>query len=124
MRLNQVTVPAIDVAGCVAFYRTLGFRLIVDALPRYARLEAPDGEATLSVEQAETAAAGGPILFLECEDLDHQVEALRGDGIRFDSPPTDQPWLWREARLQDPAGNRLCLYHAGPHRRFPPWRIA
>src|SRR3989442_5453961 len=44
-------------------------------------------------------------------------------GIQFDSAPTDQPWLWREARLRDPAGNSLCLYSAGPNRRHPPWRV-
>jgi hydroxymethylpyrimidine/phosphomethylpyrimidine kinase len=33
------------------------------------------------------------------------------------------PWLWREARLRDPSGNEICLYHAGANRRFPPWRI-
>ena len=37
--------------------------------------------------------------------------------------PVEQPWLWREARLTDPAGNRLCLYQADENRRFPPWRI-
>jgi catechol 2,3-dioxygenase-like lactoylglutathione lyase family enzyme len=35
MNLNQVTLPALDVAPAVAFYRQLGLRLIVDALPRY-----------------------------------------------------------------------------------------
>jgi hydroxymethylpyrimidine/phosphomethylpyrimidine kinase len=35
----------------------------------------------------------------------------------------DQRWLWREAYLRDPAGNVLCIYHAGTNRRFPPWRI-
>ena len=44
-------------------------------------------------------------------------------GIRFESQPRDQPWLWREAYLRDPAGNLICLYHAGENRRNPPWRI-
>jgi hydroxymethylpyrimidine/phosphomethylpyrimidine kinase len=34
-----------------------------------------------------------------------------------------QSWLWREAWLRDPAGNAVCLYHAGANRRFPPWRL-
>jgi hypothetical protein len=42
---------------------------------------------------------------------------------RFDSGPEDQSWLWREAWLRDPAGNRLYLFFAGENRRFPPWRI-
>jgi hydroxymethylpyrimidine/phosphomethylpyrimidine kinase len=31
--------------------------------------------------------------------------------------------MWREARLRDPDGNIIFLYHAGEARRFPPWRI-
>jgi catechol 2,3-dioxygenase-like lactoylglutathione lyase family enzyme len=57
VNLNQVTLPARDVAPAVAFYRRLGLRLIVDALPRYVRFECPDGESTLSVEQAHAAGA-------------------------------------------------------------------
>ncbi len=41
----------------------------------------------------------------------------------FDAPPQDRPWRWREAHFADPAGNLLCLFHAGPDRRFPPWRL-
>ena len=32
-------------------------------------------------------------------------------------------WLWREARLVDPSGNVICLYHAGENRLNPPWRV-
>jgi catechol 2,3-dioxygenase-like lactoylglutathione lyase family enzyme len=125
MNLNQVTLPARDLAPAVAFYRTLGLRLIVDALPRYVRFECPDGESTLSLEQVPELGSGpGAIVYLECSDLDGTVARLVADGIRFDSPPTDQPWLWREARLRDPAGNALCLFQAGRNRRDPPWRVS
>jgi catechol 2,3-dioxygenase-like lactoylglutathione lyase family enzyme len=124
MRLNQVTLPARDLAPAVAFYRTLGFRLIVDALPRYARFECPDGDSTLSLELAPGVGNGvAPLVYFECDDLDRTVEGLLAAGIRFDALPADQPWLWREARLRDPAGNALCLYHAGANRRHPPWRV-
>ena len=52
-----------------------------------------------------------------------RMQRLAAEGIRFDSLPTDRPWLWREARLRDPAGNALCLFFAGPNRRDPPWRV-
>jgi len=124
MNLNQVTLPAADVGSAAAFYQDLGFRLIVDALPRYVRFECPDGESTISLEHAPERAAGpGPVVYFECEDLDQTVERLTAAGIRFDSLPVDQPWLWREARLQDPAGNHLCLFRAGKNRRYPPWRV-
>jgi catechol 2,3-dioxygenase-like lactoylglutathione lyase family enzyme len=124
MNLNQVTLPARDLAPAVAFYQRLGLRLIVDALPRYVRFECPDGESTLSVEQTAQLGVGpAPVVYLECADLDGTVGRLVKEGIRFDSLPTDRPWLWREARLRDPAGNALCLFFAGPNRRDPPWRV-
>jgi catechol 2,3-dioxygenase-like lactoylglutathione lyase family enzyme len=124
MRLNQVTVPARDIEQSVAFYQTLGLRLIVKS-PHYARFELPDGEATFSIhlsDDVEGAARGAQIYF-ECADLDARVAALKAEGIVFDTGPVDQNWLWREAWLSDPAGVRLCFYHAGENRRYPPWRI-
>ena len=124
MDLNQVTLPAVDVGTAAAFYQRLGFRLIVDALPRYARLECPEGESTFSLEHAPERSAGScPTVYFECQHLDETVGRLMAAGVQFDSGPTDQPWLWREARLRDPAGNSLCLYWAGRNRRYPPWRV-
>ena len=124
MNLNQVTLPAVDLEASVGFYQRLGLRLIVKDPPRYARFECPDGESTLSVELAGGSTGGtAPVVYFECDDLDGTVERLRAAGIAFDDLPDDKPWLWREARLRDPAGNRLCLFHAGRNRRFPPWRI-
>ena len=59
----------------------------------------------------------------QCEDLDATVARLKHRGLEFDHEPKDQPWLWREARLRDPAGNVIVLFHAGENRRFPPWRV-
>ena len=125
MRLNQVTVPALDVEASVAFYRGLGLRLIVSALPRYARFECPDGDSTFSLHQVQQSPAGpGAIVYFECESLDNTVSELKGLGYRFTQDPKDEPWLWREARLVDPSGNVVCLYSAGENRRNPPWRMA
>ena len=124
MNLNHVTLPAQDLTPTVAFYQQLGLRLIVEDLPHYARFECPDGESTLSLEQVTESLVGPrPVIYLECDDLDQTVRRLSTAGIQFDTLPTDQPWLWREARLRDPAGNLLCLYWAGRNRRYPPWRV-
>ena len=124
MRLNQVTVPALDVARSIAFYRTLGLRLIVKD-EHYARFELPDGESTLSIHLTDdaTGAAQGASIYLECDDLDARIAELKSKGIVFDSDPVDQSWLWREAWLSDPAGVRICLFKAGQARRYPPWRL-
>ena len=123
MQLNQVTVPALDVQASVAFYRGLGLRLIVSSA-HYARFECPDGGSTFSVHLAEKAAPSpGVVVYFECEDLDRRVTDLKASGYRFAREPQDEPWMWREARLLDPAGNEVCLYWAGENRRFPPWRV-
>lgn len=124
MNLNQVTVPSTDVAASVAFYKTLGLRLIVDSVPRYARFECPDGNSTFSVERAESISSGDSIVvYFECENLDEVVTSLKSAGIVFDSDVVDQTWLWREARLKDPSGNQICLFFAGTNRKNPPWRV-
>jgi catechol 2,3-dioxygenase-like lactoylglutathione lyase family enzyme len=125
VNLNQVTLPSTNLAVAREFYLRLGLRLIVDALPRYARFECPHGGATLSLHLATqpTPAREWPVIHFECEDLDAVCKRLAATGIAFESGPLDQPWLWREARLRDPDGNALCLYRAGRNRRFPPWRI-
>ena len=124
MNLNQVTVPAVDVAASVEFYKRLGLRLIVDSVPRYARFECPDGESTFSIHQVEDVPnTSGLTVYFECDDLDQLVVRLVAEGIHLESEPKDQRWLWREARLKDPAGNEICLFYGGENRRDPPWRI-
>lgn len=121
MRLNQVTLPAKDLARSIAFYERLGFILIVQN-DHYARFENPSDHSTLSLESRGDGGEGAHVYF-ECEDLDARVAALKAKGIAFDSGPEDKSWLWREAWLSDPSGNQLCLYFAGDNRRFPPWRL-
>jgi len=65
----------------------------------------------------------GTSIYFECENLDEHVQRLKKDGIKFELEPTDQRWLWREARLKDLDGNHLILYNAGKNRLNPPWRI-
>ena len=123
MRLNQATMPCTDVADSVDFYTRLGLVQIV-ASDHYARFVCPDGDTTLSVHVVdEVAEDAAPVVYFECDDLDLTVRKLESAGIVFDSQPEDQRWLWREARLRDPAGNEVCLYHAGENRLNPPWRI-
>ncbi|HEY5084289.1 MAG TPA: VOC family protein [Rhizomicrobium sp.] len=122
MKLNQVTLPAKNLDASITFYKTLGFLLIVKD-DHYARLENPSDHSTLSLELREDGGDGAHVYF-ECDDLDARATALKAKSVRFDSGPEDKSWLWREAWLRDPAGNRLCLYFAGGNRRFPPWRLA
>jgi catechol 2,3-dioxygenase-like lactoylglutathione lyase family enzyme len=125
MNLNQISLPSTDIARSAAFYRALGFTQIVSHLPSYARFECAAGGSTFSLHQVELVAANsGVIVYFECDNLDATFKELTARGFEFDSAPTDQTWMWREAYLRDPDGNVLCLYFAGENRRNPPWRIA
>lgn len=123
LELNQVTLPATDIARSVAFYTGMGFSQIV-ASPAYARFLCPGGNATFSVHAvASRTARDDTVIYFETPELDALVENLKARGYLFSQEPVDQPWLWREARLADPDGNQICLYFAGHNRIDPPWRL-
>ena len=123
-RLNQVTVTGTNYERSVDFYQRIGLAQIVDSPDTgYARFETAGG-VTLSVQiDPEEKIIATTAIYLECDDLDQRVEQLARGGIAFEHGPRNQPWMWREARLRDPDGNIIFFYHAGEHRRFPPWRI-
>jgi|SRR5450756_423465 len=122
MRLNQVTVTVRDADNAVSFYETLGLRLIVKS-DHYARFLCPDGDGTFSIHVTDAPIDRSTVVYFECEDLDSTVRLLKSSGLVFESDPKDQPWLWREAYLCDPSGNRICLFYGGKNRIDPPWRI-
>ncbi|WP_133469889.1 VOC family protein [Paraglaciecola marina] len=121
MNLNQVTLPVADMPKAVSFYKTLGFNQIVDT-PHYARFECPEGEASFSLVLDQNA-ENGAVIYFEHQALDAWVEQLIAKGIEFKQLPTDQTYLWREAILFDPSGNKIKLYWAGENRLNPPWRV-
>ena len=123
MNLNQVTVAVSDVPRAIVFYQHLGLQLIVESLPDYARFVCPDGQASFSLSREARVLPGSTLIYFECEELDAEVARLQAEGLSFKQLPQDQPWLWREAYLRDPDGNRICLYHAGANRLNPPWRL-
>ena len=122
MNLNQVTIEVSDIPRARDFYQRLGLEMIVSS-DHYARFLCPGG-ATFSIHLAEPMTPGRTGVYFECDDLDDRVVALKASGIVFESDPVDQSWLWREAWMRDPDGNRLCLYFAGENRIDPPWRVS
>ena len=124
MNLNQITVPSLNVVKAIDFYKKLGLRLIVHTHDKYARFECPNGESTFSIHEVEALPKGsGVIVYFEVENVAETVSELQEKGIGFEMMPTNQSWLWMEAKLQDPDGNRIIVYHAGEDRKNPPWRI-
>jgi tRNA (Thr-GGU) A37 N-methylase/predicted enzyme related to lactoylglutathione lyase len=124
MEMNQVTAQVTDLERAERFYTGLGLTPIVRTAD-YVRFECPEGGSTFSLERADAEAGshGLTVYFEFGHDLDEVCSRLAEEGVAFDQPSQDMPWLWREARLEDPDGNRLCLFSAGHNRRYPPWRL-
>ncbi len=124
MRLNHVTIPASDVELSAGFYVRLGLIQVVANYPDYARFVSPEGDTTLSLHRAKPVPV--PVrasIHFEVEDVDQIVAGLKKAGFEFECEPVDQSYLWREATLLDPGGNRIFIYHAGEMRLNPPWRL-
>ncbi len=124
LNLNQITVQVLDVEKSIAFYEKLGLRLIVKNLPSYARFECEAGDTTFSLHQtSEIKNETGAWIYFETENLQETINNLLAQGIFFEEMPTEQTWLWTEARLKDLDNNQIIIYHAGANRKNPPWRV-
>ncbi len=122
MNLNQVTLPVKNMADACLFYRKLGFTQIVDT-PHYARFECPEGAASFSLSLTDKDYCHGATIYFEHQELALWVSQLKSQGIVFEQDITEQRYLWREALLRDPSGNKIKLYWAGEYRLNPPWRV-
>ncbi|MGM0934504.1 MAG: VOC family protein [Bacteroidota bacterium] len=121
LALNQVTVYVTELERSFRFYQQFGLLPIVKS-PHYARFIVPGNEATFSLHIAEKVDSS-TVIYFETPNVDEKVEALRKEGFDFVLEPTEQEWHWREAYLEDPDGNRICIYHAGVERMNPEWRL-
>lgn len=122
MDLNQVTLPVVDMEAAVSFYLTLGFTQIVDT-PHYARFSCPEGNSTFSLSLENEACKNTSVIYFEHEELDLLCENLVKKGVVFEQAPKEERYLWKEAVLKDPSGNKIKLYWAGDNRLSPPWRV-
>ena len=122
MNLNHITLPVIDLDKATEFYRKMGFLQIVDTA-HYARFECPEGNSTFSLSLESEGVENSSVICFENEKLDALVSSLKELGFEFEKDPTDTTYLWREAILYDPSGNKIQLYWAGENRLNPPWRV-
>lgn len=120
VRLNQVTVGASDIVESETFYREFRLELIVRN-DHYLRFVCPDGGSTFSVDLVNVVDHDEQVtVYFEVDDVDAEYDRLGHNGLEFEHPPADMPWLWRGARLRDPDGHRLCIFDAGDNRVHPP----
>ena len=124
MNLNQITIPVLNIEKAIAFYQKLGLELIVSSIPEYARFVCLDGNTTFSLHRVNELHVGeGVWIYFEVSDVDARISELKLKGIQIDEEPTDQPWLWREAKLKDLDNNQIIIYFAGKNRIDPPWKL-
>ena len=123
MDLNQVTVQSKNIVDSIEFYQLLGLILIVEDV-HYARFEMPEGDSTFSVHLVDEIKLSNTVIYFEVNDVVKTVNELKEKGISIICGPREEPWLWHEARLLDPAGNEICIYTAGENRKNPPWRLS
>ncbi|MGE3979490.1 MAG: VOC family protein [Nitrospira sp.] len=108
-----MTLPVIDVAASIRFYRTMGFELIVEE-PHYARFRSSVGDATFSVHAVgKIFGPSQTVVYFECQSLDEEVVALQAKGIGFFQEPRDEPWLWREGVRAIPPATRSAFTMLG-----------
>ncbi len=122
MKLNQVTVSVVDIEKSFEFYKNLGLKPIVKS-DHYARFVLPEGGSTFSIQKIENKPSSSTTVYFETKDLDNLVEKLKNKGFKFNEYPSDKRWGWREAKLQDPDKNVICIYYGGNNRLSPDWRI-
>ena len=123
MELNQVTLPVKNMEDAVQFYLKLGFTQIVDT-PHYARFSCPDGDSTFSLSLENDKFENHSVIYFEHEDLEELCKNLAQKNIVFEQGPTEQRYLWKEAIIKDPSGNKIKLYWAGENRLNPPWKVS
>jgi catechol 2,3-dioxygenase-like lactoylglutathione lyase family enzyme len=121
VRLNHVLLYVGDVETALEFYAgKLDFSVVERGLPGYARVLAPEGDATIGIHHVSSNPTPpwneGVRLYFEVDKLDEVCAALAGQGVEFEQMPADMPWGWRHAYLRDPDGHLLSLYRSGEDR--------
>ena len=98
-----------DLERAVSFYRDrLGFDERYRLEDRFAAVGLGPLELGLTpVEKLEPA--GRVSLWLYCDDVDAEIDALRVAGVEVSREPADMDWGERMAAVRDPDGNEILL---------------
>lgn len=121
LAFNHAMVYTREFAASRRFYvDLLGFKVIEEQPPYYARLCSARGDGTLALHALEPgktlSGSDGVRLYFETKDLDRVCRHLEQAGVRLSQPPKTMPWGWTHAYLNDPDGHEVSLYWAGAKR--------
>lgn len=123
-RLRSIATVVDDMAATLAFYRTLGLGIPIDAdADDYVVFEIGDGVRmswnTASVERSfnpdwtppsEPGRMGASFRYDSANEVDAAHEQLVSMGFESPLPPFDAPWGNRHCRMLDPDGNAVDLF--------------
>lgn len=123
--VQVISLPVSDQDRARDFYvGVLGMDLLRDAQMqpgmRWVQVAPRGGEATITLVTWFEAMPAGSYrgLVLETDDLDADVERLRGHGLEFPDGIQQQPW-GRYVTFADPDGNGLVLQATTARRPAP-----
>ena len=118
MTITQVqlfSLPVTDQDRARDFYvGTLGFELVADTAlgpdQRWVQVRVPGAQTSVTLVTWFATMPPGAVqgTVLETDDLDRDVAALRGRGVRIDGGIQQAPW-GRFVTFADPDGNGLVL---------------
>lgn len=114
--LNNVELPATDIAATKAFYSEVFGWSWTDYGPTYAAADASGNEVGLTTEATPAArppvgdeSSVGPLVLFQAEDLDIAMAAVTAGGGEIVTLPFDFPGGSR-FHFSDPSGNVLGIY--------------
>jgi catechol 2,3-dioxygenase-like lactoylglutathione lyase family enzyme len=117
---NHAMIYTADLGRALEFYQSaLGFGLLQQEGPYYARLKSPTGSTTIALHKLEpgrTASSDGIRLYFEVKGLAAFCRKLAARGVTIREMPKKMPWGWTHAYLDDPDGHEVSLYWAGEAR--------
>jgi catechol 2,3-dioxygenase-like lactoylglutathione lyase family enzyme len=110
-----LSVPVSDQERAKSFYvDTLGMKLVRDdsSVPgmRWIQVAPPGGGTQLTLVTWFESMPAGSLrgLVLRIANLQRTYDALTKEGVKFEGPPTKQPW-GNETVVYDPDGNAIVL---------------
>ena len=116
-RVSVISVPVADQERAKRFYTDqVGFQLLLEASfgkqLRWIQVGPGSGPSLTLVTWFDEMPAGSLRgLVFDCDDLDADYAAMSGRGVKFSSPPTQQPG-GVFATFIDPDGNHVSLRQA------------
>jgi catechol 2,3-dioxygenase-like lactoylglutathione lyase family enzyme len=114
VRMEGLTLTVDDVNRSIKYYKKLGFICAWDAAPHFALLRLNGSASTIGLLAWREAKKDGAVktkpkqkraihVELSTDDLDDLYKGLKKKGIKFHTPPHDEPWE-RSATAFDPDG--------------------